>query len=40
MRKLVVVFTGLIILLSLVASLAGALSYGRACYRTFTTVRG
>ena len=40
MRKLVILFTLLVILLSLIASLAGALSYGSDHYRTFTTVRG
>jgi hypothetical protein len=39
-RKLIVVSTLLVILLSLIASLAGALSYGRDHYRTFITVRG
>ena len=40
MRKLVILFTGLIVLLSLAASLAGALSYGHDRYRAFTTARG
>ena len=40
MKKLIVVFTILIMLLSLVASLAGSLSYGHNDYRTFTTARG
>jgi hypothetical protein len=40
LRKLVILFTGLIVLLSLAASLAGALSYGHDRYRAFTTARG
>ena len=40
MRKVVVIFTGLIMLLSFGASLAGALSYGQDRDRTFTTARG
>ena len=40
MRKLVVICTVLVILLSLVASLAGSLSYGLEHYRTVTTPRG
>jgi hypothetical protein len=40
MRKLVIIFTLLLILLSVVASLPGALSYGHNRFRTFTTVRG
>jgi hypothetical protein len=37
---LVVLFTILILLLSLIASLAGAFSYGNDDYKPFTTVRG
>lgn len=40
MRRLVVICTVLVILLSLVASLAGSLSYGIGDYRTVTTPRG
>lgn len=40
MRRLVIVFTVLIVLLSLAASLAGVLSYGHDRCRTVTTVRG
>lgn len=40
MRRLVIVFTALIIVLSLAASIAGALSYWHDGYRTVTTVRG
>ena len=40
MRKIVVIFTCLIMLLSLGASLAGALSYGHERYQRFTTARG
>lgn len=40
MKKLIVVFTLLIMLLSLTASLAGAFSSGHDDYRTFTTARG
>lgn len=40
MRKLIIVFTVLILLLSTSASLAGALSYGHDDYRSFTTARG
>jgi hypothetical protein len=40
MKKLVVVFTILIVLLSLTASLAGAFSYGHDDYMSFTTARG
>jgi hypothetical protein len=40
MRKLVIIFTLLLILLSVVASLTGALSYGQNRFRTFTTMRG
>ena len=40
MRKIVVIFTCLIMLLSFGASLAGALSYGHEWYQRFTTARG
>ena len=40
MKKLVVLFTILILLLSLIASLAGAFSYGHDDYTPFTTARG
>ncbi len=40
MRRLIVIFTTLIILLSFVASLAGALSYRNGQYRIVTTARG
>jgi len=40
LRRLIIVFTVLIVLLSLAASLAGALSYGHDRYRTVTTARG
>ena len=40
MRRLVAICTVLVILLSLVASLAGTLSYGLEHYRTVTTSRG
>ena len=39
MKKLVVLFTILILLLSFIASLAGAFSYGHDDYRPFTTAR-
>ena len=39
LRRLIIVFTVLIVLLSLAASLAGALSYGHDRYRTVTTAR-
>jgi hypothetical protein len=40
MKKLVIVFTTLIIVLSLVVSIAGILSYGQDGYQTITTARG
>ena len=40
MKKLIVVFTLLIMLLSLTASFAGAFSSGHDQYRPFTTARG
>ena len=39
MKKLIAIFTILILLLSLAASLAGAFSYGHEDYRSFTTAR-
>lgn len=39
MRKLIAIFTILILLLSLAASLVGALSYGHNDYRSFATAR-
>src|SRR5512134_2287621 len=40
MRKMVTLFTSLLVLLSLVASFAGVRSFGHDRYRTFTTARG